>query len=108
MSRLPNLSREAAAFTRSAQQELAQLRKAMKSAEDNVAGLTRAIKDPVIRTRRQTIKRSTSSPSFVEAFGASLVGDFISSEIGGSSFYQSAAQKAARQSAMSLLGQRIN
>jgi hypothetical protein len=108
MSKLPNLSHEATIFARNTQQELAQLRKAMKSAEDGVAGLDRAIKDPALRVRRHTIKKSTSSPSFFAAFGASVLGGFLGSEIDGGSFYQSAAQKGARLSASSLLGQRIS
>ena len=121
MSKLPNLAHEAAALTRSAQQELAQLRKAMKAAEDSIAGLSRAIKDPSLKTRRQTIKKSTSGPSFLVSLGASLAGGFIGGEAASAidpnantnikisgSFYQSSAQKAAQLSAASLLGQRIS
>ena len=119
MAKLPNPVQEAAAFARNAQQELAQLRKAMKAAEDSVAGLTRAIKDPVIRPPRLKTKRTTSGPSFLEALGAGLAGSYLGSDAAStidpgtsvkasSSFYMSSAQKASQLNMLTTLGQRVS
>src|ERR1700744_2521980 len=107
MSRLPKPQSNAATFARSAQQELSQLRSALRATQDSVAGLSRAIKVPNVQPRRTTIRRTRNGISPWVSLGASFLGNaagarlagFINPDLGGSgagSFYQSTSQQGAR------------
>jgi hypothetical protein len=71
-------------MARAAASDLASLRSAMRAARDSMAGLTRAINVPTIRTKRTVSKSSTQT-----------------------SFYTSAAQSASQIYDATMLAQRI-
>ena len=117
MTKLPSPNQEATLFARSAQQELSQLRSALRAAQDSIAGLSRAIKVPNVQPRRKTIRATSSGISPWLSLGASFLGAAASDGLtsafsdgngsGMSSFYTSPSQQGARMVAMTVLGQRV-
>jgi hypothetical protein len=104
------LNGEAARMARAAASELASLQRAMREAEDNLAGLHRMLKVPKTTTQRRTIKGSRSSSSALQSMLETSLGNFAASSMlsgGIGSFSLSSGQIAAELASASLKGQRI-
>lgn len=120
-----NLSADAARMARAAAGDLASLHRAMRSAQDSMAGLNRALKVATIKTKRGVIKGSTNTSFLTTLFGG-LSSSFSASNGDGftytdsgisynsaqdtsspDSFYQSDEQTASNYSIAFKLGQRI-
>ena len=118
--RIPNLAREATQSITAAQRQLATMQSQLRTLGDRVTGLQAAIKAPVPKGGRNTIKGSHSSLSpFASAelssVGSMFAGSFLDSVgLGGgigasrASFYVSQAQSGAGWLSDLLAGQRIS
>jgi hypothetical protein len=111
---------------RAAASDLASLQRAMRAAEDNLAGLRRMLKVPHTTARPRMIKGSRAAPPLLLGVLGSFVGSSLAGDIrtggndastdsfaasgnsfGSSSFYRSAAQSSAVLARGVLKGQRI-
>jgi hypothetical protein len=119
----------AARFASEAETQLNEMNRAMQSARDSLAGLTRALHVPVPQGGSRTIRGSRSRLSLLDTAGLHSIGGFLSGQIisgggdfiddlsslgidtgdflGGGSFQQSSTQFAAGLFGASLRGQRI-
>jgi hypothetical protein len=119
MPKRTNFAAQSAAAARAAQQELAQLRKSLKAAQDGIAGLKRSLHVPVPKGGRRSTPASRSRPSFLDNLVMSAAGNFtaggilfesdVSSRLGSSfgSFYTSSAQQASSWADMLQQAQRV-
>ena len=104
-------AREAAIYARAVEQELTQLRKALREAEDNLAGLHRMLKAPVPKGGSRTIKGSRTKLSLLDRAAQASFGSLTNTivrDIGSGSFYDSAASAGSGLLAALQLGQRIS
>jgi outer membrane lipoprotein SlyB len=111
-----NIANDAQRMARAAVSDMANLQRALRRAQDSVAGLNRTIKVPNTTPRRHTIKASrTSAPLIFTMLGAGL-GGFLASDVASglgddsgsaASFGLSAGQIAANLARGVMRGQRI-
>lgn len=102
-----NLSTESARLARRASSDLANLQRAMRSADDTLSGLHRVLKVPNTNPRRHTIKKQVSKSGLLSAFAAIGLGSLSGLTGGTASFYRSTRQLSADLVNLLTGGQRI-